>query len=73
MDMRQENAGDVPGAARPGRNGSSANSYISNGKLPRRLIQVWRRGELVLELGAGPRPTASAQVPLAEDSIFRIY
>lgn len=47
-------------------------AYIANGKLPCALTQVWRRGELVLNsvLGQADR---ERQVPLAEDSIFRIY
>lgn len=47
-------------------------AYIATGKLPGSLIQVWRRGELVLNsvLGLADR---ERQVPLAEDSIFRIY
>ncbi|MDF3882364.1 serine hydrolase domain-containing protein [Cupriavidus basilensis] len=47
-------------------------SYISNGKLPGALIQVWRRGELVLNSVQG-LADRERQVPLAEDSIFRIY
>lgn len=47
-------------------------NYIATGKLPGALIQVWRRGELALNsvLGLADR---ERQVPLAEDSIFRIY
>jgi CubicO group peptidase (beta-lactamase class C family) len=47
-------------------------AYIANGKLPCALTQVWRRGELVLNsvLGQADR---ERQVPLTEDSIFRIY
>ena len=47
-------------------------SYVANGKLPGALVQVWRRGELALNsvLGVADR---ERQVPLAEDSIFRIY
>ncbi len=47
-------------------------SYIATGKLPGALIQVWRRGELALNsvLGLADR---ERQVPLAQDSIFRIY
>ncbi|GAB7548259.1 serine hydrolase domain-containing protein [Cupriavidus ulmosensis] len=47
-------------------------TYIATGKLPGALIQVWRRGELALNsvLGLADR---ERQVPLAEDSIFRIY
>ncbi|KAF7963958.1 serine hydrolase [Cupriavidus sp. UYMU48A] len=47
-------------------------SYIANGKLPGALVQVWRRGELALNsvLGFADR---ERQVPLAQDSIFRIY
>jgi len=47
-------------------------AYIATGKLPGALTQVWRRGELVLNsvLGMADR---ERQVPLAEDSIFRIY
>ncbi|CAG9167959.1 hypothetical protein LMG23992_00969 [Cupriavidus laharis] len=47
-------------------------SYVATGKLPGALIQVWRRGELALNsvLGLADR---ERQVPLAQDSIFRIY
>jgi CubicO group peptidase (beta-lactamase class C family) len=47
-------------------------SYVASGKLAGALIQVWRRGELALNsvLGLADR---ERQVPLAEDSIFRIY
>lgn len=47
-------------------------AYIATGKLPGALTQVWRRGELALNsvLGLADR---ERQVPLAEDSIFRIY
>ena len=47
-------------------------AYIATGKLPGALTQVWRRGERVLNsvLGQADR---ERQVPLAEDSIFRIY
>ena len=47
-------------------------NYIANGKLAGALIQVWRRGGLALNsvLGLADR---ERQVPLAEDSIFRIY
>jgi len=47
-------------------------TYIANGKLPCALTQVWRRGELVVNsvLGQADR---ERQVPLREDSIFRIY
>ncbi|MCP1174630.1 MAG: serine hydrolase domain-containing protein [Ralstonia sp.] len=47
-------------------------AYIATGKLPGALVQVWRRGELALNsvLGLADR---ERQVPLAEDSIFRIY
>jgi len=46
--------------------------YVAPGKLPGALVQVWRRGELALNtvLGMADR---ERQVPLAEDSIFRIY
>ncbi|RFU45400.1 serine hydrolase [Paraburkholderia sp. DHOC27] len=47
-------------------------NYIATGKLAGTLIQVWRRGDLALNsvLGLADR---ERQVPLAEDSIFRIY
>jgi CubicO group peptidase (beta-lactamase class C family) len=47
-------------------------NYIATGKLAGALIQVWRRGGLALNsvLGLADR---ERQVPLAEDSIFRIY
>jgi CubicO group peptidase (beta-lactamase class C family) len=47
-------------------------NYIVTGKLAGALIQVWRRGGLALNsvLGLADR---ERQVPLAEDSIFRIY
>ncbi|AOZ07415.1 serine hydrolase domain-containing protein [Cupriavidus malaysiensis] len=47
-------------------------AYVASGKLPGALVQVWRRGELALNsvLGLADR---ERQVPLAEDSIFRIY
>ncbi|WP_418789347.1 serine hydrolase domain-containing protein [Paraburkholderia pallida] len=47
-------------------------NYIAPGKLAGALTQVWRRGELALSsvLGLADR---ERQVPLAEDSIFRIY
>lgn len=47
-------------------------AYVATGKLPGALVQVWRRGELALNavLGMADR---ERQVPLAEDSIFRIY
>ena len=47
-------------------------NYIATGKLSGALIQVWRRGGLALNsvLGLADR---ERQVPLAEDSIFRIY
>jgi len=47
-------------------------AYIATGKLPGALVQVWRRGELALNsvLGLADR---ERQVPLAEDSLFRIY
>lgn len=47
-------------------------NYIATGKLPGALMQVWRRGGLALNsvLGLADR---ERQVPLAEDSIFRIY
>ena len=46
--------------------------YVAPGKLPGALVQVWRRGELAVNsvLGMADR---ERQVPLAEDSIFRIY
>ena len=47
-------------------------NYVATGKLPGALVQVWRRGELAVNavLGMADR---ERQVPLAEDSIFRIY
>lgn len=47
-------------------------TYVATGKLPGTLTQVWRRGELVVNsvLGLADR---ERQVPMAEDSIFRIY
>ncbi|MCO4883487.1 serine hydrolase domain-containing protein, partial [Paraburkholderia caribensis] len=47
-------------------------NYIATGKLPGALVQVWRRGELALNavLGVADR---ERQVPMATDSIFRIY
>ena len=47
-------------------------TYVASGKLPGALVQVWRRGEVVLNsvLGVADR---ERQTPLAEDSIFRIY
>ncbi|HKT96649.1 MAG TPA: serine hydrolase domain-containing protein [Paraburkholderia sp.] len=47
-------------------------NYIATGKLAGTVTQVWRRGGLALNsvLGFADR---ERQVPLAEDSIFRIY
>jgi len=47
-------------------------NYVATGKFTGTLTQVWRRGELALNsvLGFADR---ERQVPLAEDSIFRIY
>ncbi|MGM3277777.1 serine hydrolase domain-containing protein [Ralstonia sp. 24A2] len=47
-------------------------AYVATGKLPGALVQVWRRGELALNsvLGMADR---ERQVPLTQDSIFRIY
>jgi CubicO group peptidase (beta-lactamase class C family) len=47
-------------------------NYVAGGKLPGTVTQVWRRGELALNsvLGLADR---ERQVPMAEDSIFRIY
>lgn len=47
-------------------------NYIATGKLAGALVQVWRGGGLALNsvLGLADR---ERQVPLAEDSIFRIY
>jgi CubicO group peptidase (beta-lactamase class C family) len=47
-------------------------NYIATGKLAGAVTQVWRRGGLVLNsiLGLADR---ERQVPLAENSIFRIY
>ena len=47
-------------------------NYIATGKLAGALTQVWRRDGLALNsaLGLADR---ERQVPLAEDSIFRIY
>jgi CubicO group peptidase (beta-lactamase class C family) len=47
-------------------------AYIATGKLPGALLQVWRRGELALNSVQG-MADRERQVPLAEDSIFRIY
>jgi len=47
-------------------------TYVSTGKLPGALVQVWRRGELTLNTALG-MADRERQVPLAEDSIFRIY
>ncbi len=46
--------------------------YVATGKLPGALTQVWRRGERVLNAVQG-WADRERQVPLAEDSIFRIY
>jgi CubicO group peptidase (beta-lactamase class C family) len=47
-------------------------NYIATGKLAGALVQVWRGGGLALNsvLGLADR---ERQVPMAEDSIFRIY
>lgn len=47
-------------------------TYVASGMLPGALVQVWRRGELALNavMGFADR---ERQVPLADDSIFRIY
>ncbi len=47
-------------------------TYVSTGKLPGALVQVWRRGELTLNTALG-MADRERQVPLAEDSMFRIY
>src|SRR5262252_5010925 len=47
-------------------------SYVAPGKLPGALVQVWRRGELALNAVLG-HADRERNVPLAEDSIFRIY
>ncbi|MFC0401376.1 serine hydrolase domain-containing protein [Paraburkholderia rhizosphaerae] len=46
--------------------------YIATGKLAGAVTQVWRRGELALNsiLGLADR---ERRLPMAEDSIFRIY
>ncbi len=46
--------------------------YVATGKLPGALTQVWRHGERVLNAVQG-WADRERQVPLAEDSIFRIY
>lgn len=47
-------------------------TYVAPGKLPGALVQVWRRGEMALNVTLG-QADRERQVPLAEDSIFRIY
>lgn len=47
-------------------------AYVAPGKLPGALVQVWRRGELALNAVLG-QADRERNVPLAEDSIFRIY
>jgi CubicO group peptidase (beta-lactamase class C family) len=47
-------------------------AYVAPGKLPGALVQVWRRGELVVNAALG-LADRERQVPVAEDSIFRIY
>lgn len=47
-------------------------TYVAPGKLPGALVQVWRRGELAVNAVLG-QADRERQVPLAEDSIFRIY
>uniref|UniRef100_C6BLP4 Beta-lactamase n=2 Tax=Ralstonia pickettii TaxID=329 RepID=C6BLP4_RALP1 len=47
-------------------------AYIAPGKLPGALVQVWRRGERVLNAVLG-QADRERQVPLTEDAIFRIY
>ncbi|WP_439893016.1 serine hydrolase domain-containing protein (plasmid) [Ralstonia sp. 25C] len=47
-------------------------AYVATGKLPGALTQVWRRGERVVNAVQG-WADRERQVPLAEDSIFRIY
>ena len=47
-------------------------TYVATGKLPGALVQVWRRGELAVNAVLG-QADRERQVPLAEDSIFRIY
>lgn len=47
-------------------------TYVATGKLPGALVQVWRRGEMALSTALG-MADRERQVPLAEDSIFRIY
>jgi CubicO group peptidase (beta-lactamase class C family) len=47
-------------------------NYIANGKLTGAVTQVWRRGSLALNAVQG-LADRERQVPIAEDSIFRIY
>lgn len=47
-------------------------AYIAPGKLPGALVQVWRRGERVLNAVLG-QADREREIPLTEDSIFRIY
>jgi CubicO group peptidase (beta-lactamase class C family) len=47
-------------------------NYIANGKLTGAVTQVWRRGSLALNVVQG-LADRERQVPIAEDSIFRIY
>ena len=47
-------------------------TYIDSGKLPGALVQVWRRGELAYSSVQG-LADRERKVPLAEDTIFRIY
>jgi CubicO group peptidase (beta-lactamase class C family) len=47
-------------------------TYVTPGKLPGAVIQVWRRGELALSSVQG-HADRERQVPMTEDAIFRIY
>ncbi len=47
-------------------------NYIANGKLAGAVTQVWRRGALALNSVQGVADR-EREVPMAEDSIFRIY
>jgi CubicO group peptidase (beta-lactamase class C family) len=47
-------------------------NYVANGKLTGAVTQVWRRGALALNSVQG-LADRERQVPIAEDSIFRIY
>ncbi|WP_322046433.1 serine hydrolase domain-containing protein [Paraburkholderia sp. J67] len=47
-------------------------TYVTPGKLPGAVIQVWRRGELALNATLGQRDR-ERQLPMTDDAIFRIY